>query len=108
MRNSRKMYWCALTAVVMFASMFALGCEEQSTCYYQCEEGLSGTVEGLEDQDACNEAAEEECAEAGEGATARADFVSECEEEDEDEEGSCAPDWYEEPSATFLEIAPIN
>ena len=104
MKNSWKTYCCVLASVVLLASVFTTGCEEESSCYYQCEDGLLGAIDGLEDDGACAEAAEDECKEAGEGEAVKTDFVEECDEEgDEEDDEPCAPDWY-----SFASVEPVD
>ncbi|MCP4677277.1 MAG: hypothetical protein GY854_17535 [Deltaproteobacteria bacterium] len=107
MKNSWKKYWCVLASAVMFVSVFATGCEEESSCYYQCEDGLLGAIDGLEDDGACVEAAEDDCKEANEGDPVKTDFVEECDEDSNDKDGDpCAPDWYSSASVDLVEVIP--
>lgn len=86
-----------LVALIAAAGLLALGCEDSGTCFYQCEGGLLGLLEEVEDAETCEVQAGNECnAAADQGGADRTEFSTECADEGGDAgEDDCAPDWFE-------------
>jgi hypothetical protein len=96
MKKSGMMYFCVLGSVVLLSAACFTGCEEEGTCFYECADGLVGSIDAVESDEACGEEADETCESKDQGSAAQTEFSTECDDDEDSGEDSesCEPDWY--------------